>query len=408
MNLAPQAFAADRPSSRPPSSADAGAVRATAVRQLRLTDFRNYRYLRLDLAEGCVVLTGDNGAGKTNLLEAVSFLVPGRGLRRARLDDVARRASDHQPAAGWSVAATLDGRKGRMVVGTGVIAGTASGETVPAVKRSVRIDGRSAASQLELADHVGAVWLTPQNDRLFLEGPGNRRRFLDRMVAAFAPGHAGDLAAYENAMRQRARLLAEDRRDDAWFAALEDAMARHGVAVAATRADLVARLDAAARLGVGPFPRAALRLAGEVDDWLASQPAADVEEALRLRLARQRGLDAQIGTTASGPHRSDLIVHHLDRDIAAAEGSTGEQKAMLVAIVLAHARLVAAAHGQAPLLLLDEIAAHLDAARRAALFAELRALGAQAWLSGTDRELFLALDGEAQFCRVAAGELYPG
>ena len=375
---------------------------ATALRQLRLTDFRNYRYLRLEL-DGCsVVLSGANGAGKTNLLEAVSFLVPGRGLRRARLDEVCRGGEGTDRAQGWAVAATLEGRQGHIVLGTGLVAPPAGGDGTTA-RRSVRIDGRTATSQLELAEHVGAVWLTPQNDRLFTDGPGNRRRFLDRMVAAFAPGHAGELAAYEHAMRQRARLLEEGRREPAWLAALEDSMARHGVAVAATRADLVARLDAAAREAAGPFPRASLALAGELDAWIATDAAADVEDRLRARLAALRNVDGQAGTATCGPHRSDLLVQHLDRSIPAAQGSTGEQKAMLVAIVLAHARLVAAAHGRAPLLLLDEIGAHLDAEKRQALFDELEAIGAQAWMTGTDEALFQPLAGRAQFLRVAAG-----
>jgi DNA replication and repair protein RecF len=275
-------------------------------------------------------------------------------------------------------------------------------------RRAVRIDGRPAASQTALGLHAAAVWLTPQLDRLFLDGPGERRRFLDRLVTALHPEHAGDVAAYENALRQRSRLLGEGNRDPHWFTALEDTMARHGVALAAARADTVHRLDAAARLGVGPFPRASLAMAGEVDGWIASMAALDVEDRLRAELAAGRLRDAEAGTTSCGPHRSDLSVRHLDLDLPAAEGSTGQQKALLVSITMAHARLVALSRGQPPLLLLDEIAAHLDAERRAALFEEIVALRAQSWMAGTDAGLFEPLAGRAQLLRVADGTIAAG
>jgi DNA replication and repair protein RecF len=378
-----------------------------AVRQLRLTDFRNYRQLRLDCSLEPVVLVGSNGAGKTNLLEALSFLAPGRGLRRARLDEVGHRERGEAPAGApgptnWAVAATLDTSEGRLVIGTGLEPGRSEGS--PA-RRVVRIDGRPASSQTALGLHVAAVWLTPQLDRLFLDGPGERRRFLDRLVTALHPQHAGDVAAYENALRQRARLLGDGSRDPHWFTALEDTMARHGVALAAARADTVQRLDAAARLGIGPFPRAALAMAGEVDGWLDTMAALDAEDRLRDALAANRSRDAEAGTTCCGPHRSDLAVRHLDLDLPAAEGSTGQQKAVLVSIALAHARLVAMSRGRPPLLLLDEIAAHLDAERRWALFDEVVALGAQSWMTGTDAELFAPLRGRAQILRVTDGSI---
>ncbi|MBV8391784.1 MAG: DNA replication/repair protein RecF, partial [Alphaproteobacteria bacterium] len=370
-----------------------------------LTDFRNYRQLRLDCGFEPVVLVGDNGAGKTNLLEALSFLSPGRGLRRARLDEVSRRTRGDEPdASTWAVAATLDTPEGRLAIGTGLEPAKNEGG-LP--RRVVRIDGRAAASQTALGLHVAAVWLTPQLDRLFLDGASERRRFLDRLVTALHPEHAGDVAAYENALRQRARLLADGRqggnRDPHWFTALEDTMARHGVALATNRADTVQRLDAAARLGIGPFPRASLAMAGEVDGWIASMAAIDAEDRLRATLAQNRLRDAEAGTTCCGPHRSDLGVTHLDLDLPAAEGSTGQQKALLVSIALAHARLVAMSRGRPPLLLLDEIAAHLDAERRGALFDEIVALGAQSWMTGTDAGLFEPLAGRAQILRVAGG-----
>jgi len=386
-----------------PDAVTGAAPAFLAVRQLRLTDFRNYRQLRLDCDTAPVVLVGPNGAGKTNLLEALSFLVPGRGLRRARLDEVCRRTRGEEPdPTAWAVAATLDTPDGRIAIGTG-LEPAKSEASLP--RRVVRIDGRPAASQTALGLHVAAVWLTPQLDRLFLDGPGERRRFLDRLVTALHPEHAGDVAAYENALRQRSRLLGEGNRDPHWFTALEDTMARHGVALAANRADTVQRLDAAARLGVGPFPRASLAMAGEIDGWLAAMAALDAEDRLRGELAHSRLRDAEAGTTSCGPHRSDLAVRHLDLDLPAADGSTGQQKALLVSIALAHARLVALSRGRPPLLLLDEIAAHLDAERRAALFDEVVALGVQSWMTGTDADLFKPLAGRAQLLRVVDGSI---
>lgn len=373
-----------------------------AVRQLRLTAFRSYASLRLDAEAGCVVLSGPNGAGKTNLLEALSLLAPGRGLRRAKLEEMARRLPDQQASdaaqAGWGIAATLDTAQGPLSIGTGLEAGSSS-------RRAVRIDGVPASSQLALGEHVAAVWLTPQLDRLFAEGAGGRRRFLDRMVTGFDPEHAGRATAYDNALRQRARLLSEGRADPAWLAALEDTMARYGVAVAIARQEIVARLDQASRLGVGPFPRGALALKGQIDSWVAQMAAVDAEERLRAALAASRRSDAESGGAAIGPHRSDLQVMHLDRGRPAAECSTGEQKALLVALVLAHARLANIARRAPPLLLLDEIAAHLDRGKLAALFDELVALGAQAWMSGTDAETFAPLRSKAQFFRVEDGAI---
>lgn len=386
-----------------PDAASGAAPAQLAVRQLRLTDFRNYRQLRLDCDLTPVVLVGANGAGKTNLLEALSFLAPGRGLRRARLEEVCRRSrGDDADAAAWAVAATLDTPDGRVAIGTGLEPGRSEGDLL---RRVVRIDGRPAASQTALGQHVAAVWLTPQLDRLFLDGASDRRRFLDRLVTALHPEHAGNVAAYENALRQRSRLLGEGNRDPHWFTALEDTIARHGVALAANRADTVQRLDAAARLGVGPFPRASLAMAGEIDGWIAAMAALDAEDRLRNALAATRLRDAEAGTTSVGPHRSDLAVRHLDLDLPAAEGSTGQQKAVLVSIALAHARLVALSRGRPPLLLLDEIAAHLDSARREALFDEVVALGGQSWMTGTDAELFKPLAGRAQLLRVADGSI---
>jgi DNA replication and repair protein RecF len=377
---------------------DAAAVRL-AVTRLVLTDFRGYASARLAVDGRPVVLTGPNGAGKTNLLEAVSFLAPGRGLRRARLADIDRRVPparpDTPPPGAWALAATLEAPRGRVQIGTGRDPASETGE-----RRVVRIDGAPARSQGALAAHVNMVWLTPQMDRLFLEGSAARRRFLDRLVYGFDPEHATRLGTYEQAMRERARLLRDGPADPAWLSALEENMAAHGVAVAAARRDVAARLDEACAGAPGPFPRARLTLEGTVEGWLATMPALAAEDEFRRRLAAARRLDAESGTTTVGPHRSDFGVRHIS-GMPAAECSTGEQKALLIAILLAHARLQAALRGAAPLMLLDEVAAHLDGLRREALFAEIEALGAQAWLTGTDAMLFDGLRGAGQFFTVA-------
>jgi DNA replication and repair protein RecF len=368
------------------------------VTRLVLTDFRNYRSARLDLEPGPVVLTGPNGAGKTNLLEAVSFLSPGRGLRNARLSEVDRRGGDGDAEAGWAVAATVSSRRGPIVIGTGRIAA--------AERRTVRIDGETARGQAELGERLGLVWLTPQMDRLFVEGPGGRRRLLDRLVLGLDPAHAGRVAAYEHAMRERSRLLRDGPADPSWLAALEEIMAENGVAVAAARRDAVERLDRACAEAEGGFPQARLRLDGTVESWLDEAPALAAEERLKAELAASRSADALAGGAAVGPHRSDLAVTHAGKGVAAESASTGEQKALLISIVLAHARVQAEMRGEPPILLLDEVAAHLDAFRREALFEALAALDGQAWLTGTDPSLFAPLRNDAQFLSVSDGTLF--
>ncbi len=367
-------------------TADAAAL---SVARLATTRFRCYRSARLELDPRPVVLTGPNGAGKTNLLEAVSLLAPGRGLRRARLPEIDRRGD----GGGWGVAATVETPDGRVEIGTGREAG---GE-----RRVVHIDGKPARGQTALADFVSALWLTPEMDRLFREGSHARRRFLDRLVYGFDPAHAGRVAAYDQAMRERGRLLRDGVADAAWLSALEETMATRGVAISAARLDMVQRLDRVLAESRGPFPGVALAVTGTVETWLGGAPALAAEDRLRAGLEASRSVDAQHGTTAVGPHRSDLEARHLAKDMPAANCSTGEQKAMLIAIVLAEARLQAAERAVAPLLLLDEVAAHLDEERRAALFDEVCGLAGQTWMSGTDAGLFAALDGRAQHYAVA-------
>ena len=383
------------------SSAGA-AVQRVGVTRLVLTDFRNYREARLTLATQPVVLTGPNGAGKTNLLEAVSFLAPGRGLRSAKSTEIDRRpgSSGDPGASGWAVAAVIATRRGALRVGTGR-------DPTASERRIVRIDGERVRGQAALGERLGVVWLTPPMDRLFLEGPSGRRRFLDRMVLGLDPGHGSRVAAYEQALRERSYLLRDGPADSAWVAALEEVMAEQGVAVAAGRRDAVQRLDRACAEAEGPFPRARLTLVGTLEGWLEEMPALAAEAKFRAALAAHRQSDGQAGGAAIGPHRSDLAVSLAEKGIAAEFASTGEQKALLIAILLAHAALQQATRGEPPLLLLDEIAAHLDASRRAALFEALVRLDSQAWLTGTDAALFAPLRCDAQFLSVHDGTLSP-
>ncbi|HYM03902.1 MAG TPA: DNA replication/repair protein RecF [Stellaceae bacterium] len=378
-----------------------------AVTRLVLTDFRGYANARLMVDERPVVLTGPNGAGKTNLLEAISFLAPGRGLRRAKLADIDRRATATRPAdappGAWALAATIATPRGPVQIGTGRDAASESGE-----RRVLRIDGAPAKTQAALAEHVNLVWLTPQMDRLFTEGSSARRRFLDRLVFGFDAEHAARVGAYEQAMRQRARLLRDGPADATWLGALEETMASTGVAVTVARRDVAARLDATASEARHPFPGARLTLAGGLEDWLEAMPALAAEDEFRRRLAAARRSDAESGATAVGPHRGDFVVRHAGTGMTAAECSTGEQKALLLAVLLAQARLQAELRGTVPIMLLDEVTAHLDGTRRAALFAEIDALGAQAWLTGTDAALFEELRGLGQFYGVADAAIAPG
>lgn len=367
-----------------------------AVTRLTLSDFRCYSFLRLECDSRPVILTGPNGAGKTNILEALSFFSPGRGLRRAKLSDITRKgAADGAP---WAVAAVLDrpdgpwGQGGTLDMGTGREAGSE--------RRLVRIDGQAARSQSALTQVVSALWLTPAMDRLFTEGATGRRRFLDRLVLGADPAHAGRASAYERAMRERTRLLKEGRFDPSWLGVLEDAMAVQGVDMAAARKRVVARLNQACGQGIGPFPAAELTVLGGVEDLLDQSGEAETVQRFKDILAQSRRRDAEAGGAVDGPHRSDMQVRHAAKDLPAELCSTGEQKAILVSIVLGQARAQAADRQMPPLLLLDEIAAHLDQTRRAALFDELCALGAQSWLTGTDAALFAEFGGRGQFFHV--------
>jgi len=380
-------------------TADAKQLRQQSyVSKLTLTNFRNYAALSLDLAPGAVVLSGDNGAGKTNLLEAISFLTPGRGLRRAPYADVAREGGD----GGFALHARIEGPEGQVEIGTGISGGDA-GEG----GRKVRINGAPARSAEDMLEWLRVVWLTPAMDGLFPGPAADRRRFLDRLVLAIDPGHGQRALDYEKAMRGRNRLLTEGSRDGAWFDAIETQMAETGVAIAAARAELVRLLAAMIdRLpGSGPFPQADISLAGDLEGALGGAPAVDVEERYRAALANGRERDRAAGRTLDGPHRSDLVVRHRPKSMPAELCSTGEQKALLVGIVLSHARLTGEMSGLTPILLLDEIAAHLDAGRRTALFSILEELNCQAFMTGTDAALFSSLEGRAQFLTVDHGSV---
>jgi len=374
-----------------------GGREQTRVERLKLTDFRNYASLSLALRPGPVVLAGENGAGKTNLLEAISFLSPGRGLRRATLAEIARQGG----SGGFAVHAELAGPFGECEIGTGT-AGQPGGDEAA---RKVRINGANARSADEMLDWMRIIWLTPAMDALFTGPAADRRRFLDRMVLAIDPAHGRRALDFEKAMRARNRLLAESSSDDRWFSAIETQMAETGVAIAAARAELVRLLAGMVALlpGDGPFPRSGLALDGTLEARVADMAAVDLEEEYRQALAQGRYRDRAAGRTLEGPHRSDLLVRHAPKDQPAELCSTGEQKALLVGLVVSHARLTGDIAGSTPILLLDEIAAHLDAGRRAALFAILDALDCQYFMTGTEPALFDSLAGRAQFLTVSGG-----
>ncbi len=353
------------------ASARAGAKRpAAALLRVELHDFRNHARLVLDAQPCSLAITGPNGVGKTNLLEAVSMLTPGRGLRRARLADMARDGT-----TGWTLGFVLQTGAGTVRIGTGWSRSN---------KRRVRIDGLEAASTLELGGFLAVHWLTVAMDGLFHAGASARRRFFDRLVAGMNPAYVAKVASWERASRQRRELLKLDRTDDRWLESVERAMGEAAAAVARARLDAVTVLEAAIADGTGSFPAADLEVRGLVERLVqTSGPAAAIERLQALWRA-ERSRDQVSGRTATGPHRSDLAVRHRNRGMEAGRCSTGEQKALLISLVLAAVRAETARRGAAPLVLLDEVCAHLDPMRRAALAAELEALGAQIWLTGTD------------------------
>ncbi len=376
------------------------------LEQLKLTHFRNYSSLSLDLDQRHVVLTGENGAGKTNLLEAVSFLSPGRGLRRTSYDRVAQALSADDPQTGtWTVFASLHGAEGPVNIGTGIAANATGVDT----QRKVHINGAAAKSAESLLEHSRIIWLTPSMDGLFTGPASDRRRFLDRMVLAIDPTHGRRVSNFERAMRSRNKLLETDGPNNSWMDGIEAQLAETGVAIAFARRELVAFLQSIIAKTTAQsddlFPNADITLDGTLEDLIRDGAAADLEDSYRALLCRNRPRDRAAGRTLEGPHRSNLVVRHGPKNMEAALCSTGEQKALLLGLILAHAQLVGDISGMAPILLLDEVAAHLDESRRAGLFDVIDRLGCQAWMTGTDAPMFETLGDRAQFFTVAVGSV---
>jgi len=349
-----------------------------------------------------VAFSGENGAGKTNLLEAISLFSPGRGLRRAELSDMARESG----AGGFAVAAELSGPYDSVRLGTGLEPPGQDGYG----PRKYRVDGEPASSATAFNDYLRMVWLTPASDGLFTGSAGDRRRFLDRLVLAIDPTHGTRVNALERALRSRNKILEDTHPDPSWLDAVEREAAETGVAVAAARRETVGQLSgliAQERDEASAFPWADIRLEGPVEAELARHAAVDVEDIFRTMLRNNRPRDRAAGRATMGPQASDLLVRHGPKDIAADRASTGEQKALLIGIVLAHARLVAAMSGMAPIVLLDEVAAHLDPRRRAALFDHLEVLGAQVFMTGADGMLFVDLPADAERFHVTPGRIEP-
>jgi DNA replication and repair protein RecF len=369
------------------------------IENLRLQNFRNYANLALKFSPDPIVLVGPNGAGKTNLLEAVSLLTAGQGLRRSPLADVARSGSSGE----WAVAARIRTADGYLDIGTGQASADASGARAG---RAVKVNGQQQSGSGVLADLVEMLWVTPAMDGLFTGPASDRRRFLDRLILCFDPGYRTRLGHFERAMTQRNRLLADDVRAPSQYEGLERVLAETGVAIAAARAEAVTQIAATIRARRkrqpnSPFPWAMIDITGDLEEQLGHMAAVDVEDRYARTLALHRDRDRGAGRTLDGPHRSDLVIAHGPKAMPARHSSTGEQKALLLGLVLAHAELIRQRKGGvAPMLLLDEVAAHLDPQRRAALFEDLLALGSQCWMSGTDQDAFAGLGRRAAVYRV--------
>ncbi|HZC55784.1 MAG TPA: DNA replication/repair protein RecF [Xanthobacteraceae bacterium] len=370
------------------------------LRQIRLTNFRNYHTASLETDATTIVLVGPNGAGKTNLIEAISFLAPGRGLHRATLDEVAFSEGD----GSWAVSAEIDGALGLATLGTGIERPPDEG----IVQRKYRVDREPVASASAFADHLRLLWLVPAMDGLFAGPPSERRRFLDRLVLAVDAEHGARVNALDRSLRSRNRLLEEPRPDPHWLDAVEHETAELAVAVASLRAETVHRLEAVlASRRDSAFPAAEVALEGWMERLFPAHPASEIEERYRAVLRDNRARDAAAGRTLDGPHLTDLNVIYAPKGVAAADASTGEQKALLIGLVLAHARLISDMTRHAPILLLDEVVAHLDPARRSALHGELRQLGTQVWMTGADPALFVEVEPDAAVVEVRFGRLEP-
>ena len=383
-------------------------VNQLLVNRLTLSNFRCYKQQRIEVDGRPVLLTGPNGAGKTNLLEALSFLIPGRGLRRAKLRDVGRRSPEGSMLASqWGVSAELLVGDHNLEIGTGYqyadkLNNSSNGSRD---KRVTKVNGTILKNQAELGQYTSVQWLTPQMDRLFIEGASGRRRFLDQIVCGLDPGHASPTAAYEHSLRNRNKLLQEGTQDLNWLNSIEGSIARHGVAISVRRLEAIERLQVVCGHNNGSFPGSLIKMVGEVENWLLAEPALVVEDRLQAALRNSRKKDTNSGFTSVGPHRSDFMVCHGETGMEAALCSTGEQKSLLIGIILAIAKLQTEQRGFTPLLLLDEITAHLDEPRRASLFQLIIEMGAQAWITGTERDLFNLFNGQAQHLSIEKGGL---
>lgn len=372
------------------------AAKKICITQLSLYNFRNYAHAALEVGESAVVLTGRNGAGKTNILEAVSMLVPGRGLRKAKIAQM-DNAQAQQP---WVISAQINGLQGECQIGCGRDVSSTSD------KRLIKIDETPASSQAELGQHLSMLWLTPQMEQLFNQGTSEGRRFLDRLVYSFDAHHATRINKYEFAMRERNRLLSQPSADSHWLDTLEKTMAEMAVSIAQTRLDTLQSLNHAIQLSDRPFPKAYIKALGIVEDQLAQEKSAlEVEKKIAEQLQAARRKDAAAGRTLEGTHRSVLDVTHTEKNLPAADCSTGEQKALLLSIILAQAKASALRRQTVPLILLDDVAAHLDAQRRLELFDEIQAIGAQVWMTGTDPDFFSQMGGKVLFFHVDNGKI---
>jgi DNA replication and repair protein RecF len=376
---------------------------AARIRRLTLTNFRSYRAAQIDVGAPLVVLVGPNGAGKTNLIEAISLLSPGRGLRRATLDELAFAEGD----GSWALSCNVEGALGLASLGTGIDA--PASDAAP-FSRKCRVDREPVGSATAFADHLRVIWLVPAMDMLFNGPASERRRFLDRLALAVDAEHSGRVSALERALRSRNRLLETPRPDPHWLDAIEHETAELAIAVAAQRAETVARLQGALagrRDPASSFPAAEIALDGWMEKLVPNHPAAEIEDRYRSVLRDNRPRDAAAGRTLDGPHLTDLLVVHAAKNIPASDASTGEQKALLIGLILAHAELLAEMSGFAPVLLLDEVVAHLDPGRRAALYRELERLGAQVFMTGADPAAFADVEARAQVFQVTPGHVAP-
>ncbi len=372
-----------------------------AISRLTLTDFRNYDSLRLTVPAGLIALVGENGAGKTNLLEAISMISPGRGLRGAEAASLGR----HGGEGAWAVSARVEIPSGETQIGTAWSPSETEGQSAP---RAVLIDGHLQRSAASLSDHMRLLWLTPAQDRLFAGPPSERRRYLDRMVSLLDAEHGTRVSGFEKLMRERNLLLTDGSSDMAWLAALEAQMAEHAVAIAAARIYAVSRINTSltAERIPSPFPWGRVSLEGEIEALVENLPALAAEENYRRRLHEGRSADRAAGRTMAGPHRSDFLVLHGPKGVVASEGSTGEQKALLIGLLLAQVDAVTEAAGARPVVLLDEVSAHLDKARKTALFGLLEGFGLQAWMTGTEPQVFDGVSASTVVYQVDSGTLH--